>query len=114
MVDVALGHQMAGVTFALGGFASVTAVQQQHYPAATLVDDAGNSIGQTVPSTTPDHCAFVGILKSGAVASVIMRGGQTSIPGRRQLLWEIDGEVGTIRIEGDGGTHVYSIKLDRS
>jgi predicted dehydrogenase len=102
MHHIAIGHQMDTFTHLLGDFAALSATTAIQYPTATLIDDEGKPTDKTIPQKAPDHIAFTGILKSGAVSSIIWRGGQESTKGRRQLLWEIDGENGSIRLEGDG------------
>jgi len=101
MVDIALGHQMDCLMHLLGPFVSVTATAHTYYNVATIVDNDNKPTGKTLENEAPDHVTFTGLLKSGAIANVIMRAGHPSTPGRRQLLWEIDGELGTIRMEGD-------------
>ena len=85
----------------LGEFSTINATATTLYPEATIVDANKKPTGQILPSTTPDHYAIAGVLKSGALASIIWRVGYKTTPGRRQLLWEIDGEDGSIRVESD-------------
>jgi len=101
LLDIAVGHLMDAFTYVLGPFSSVSATAAIVYPIATVVDGAGNPTGQTLQVTAPEHVAFTGILQSGVFASVTYRGGYASTPGRKQLLWEIDGEEGSIKIESD-------------
>jgi len=101
MLHVAIGHQMDTFTHLLGDFATVSATTAIQYPISTLVDSEGKPTGKTIAVKAPDHVAFTGILKSGAISSIIWRGGLESTEGRKQLLWEIDGENGSIRLEGD-------------
>lgn len=102
MLHIILGHQLDTFTHLLGDFATVSATTAIQYPTAMLLDGESKPIDKTIPVNTPDHIAFTGVLKSGAISSIIWRGGQESTKGRRQLLWEIDGENGSIRLEGDG------------
>jgi predicted dehydrogenase len=101
VLDVAVGHQLSVVTYLLGDFASISATTATHYPTATLVDENFKPTGKTVPASSPDQIAFTGLFKSGAVSSMSWRGGLKSTPGRKQFIWEIDGEEGSIRLEGD-------------
>jgi predicted dehydrogenase len=101
MLDIAIGHQLSIVTYLLGDFASVSATAATHYETAMLLDRERKPTGRTVPVTAADQVAFTGILKSGVVSSISWRGGLKSTPGRRQFIWEIDGEDGSIRLEGD-------------
>lgn len=95
-------------THLLGDFASVNATSAILYPLTTSFDQSGTPISKDIPVTAPDHYAFAGILQSGAVASVSVRAGYGSTPGRRQFLWEIDGEIGSIRMQSDelGGGNI--------
>lgn len=100
-LSICVGHQLDPLTFVLGDFSTINASATTIYPEATIVDANKKPTGEILPSTTPDHYAVAGILKSGALASITWRVGYKSTPGRRQLLWEIDGEDGSIRVESD-------------
>lgn len=100
MLDIALGHELDILTHLLGDFASVSATSAIIYPEATLFSPNSDET-RTATVTAADHVAFSGILKSGAVASVVWRGGYSSTPGRTQFVWAIDGEDGSIRVEED-------------
>ncbi|KAF8064996.1 oxidoreductase [Lyophyllum atratum] len=100
MLDIAVGHQLDTLTHLLGAFASLSATSAILYPTATILDASGTPI-DTVPVTAPDRIAFSGILRSGALASVVCRAGYKSTPGRKAFVWEIEGEEGTVRMEGD-------------
>ncbi|KAK2463331.1 hypothetical protein APHAL10511_004642 [Amanita phalloides] len=99
-----LGHLLDAFTQALGDFEYVNTTAEVLYPVSKVV--RGNATegvedsGRTIQSTLPDHVAVTGKLKSGAVASIILRVGLKTTEGRRQFLWEIDGEEGSIRVEG--------------
>jgi predicted dehydrogenase len=101
VLDIAVGHQLSVVTYLLGDFASISATTATHYPTATLMDKDRKPTGKTVTASSPDQIAFTGLFKSGAVSSMSWRGGLKSTPGRKQFIWEIDGEEGSIRLEGD-------------
>lgn len=101
MLDIAVGHLMDTFTHILGDFASVSSTTAIQYTTATLLDAENKPTGRTVAVTAPDQVAFTGLLKSGAVVSNIWRGGLASTKGRKQFIWEIDGEDGSVRIEGD-------------
>jgi predicted dehydrogenase len=104
MLDIGIGHQMDIVTHVLGGFSSVSATMTTAYPLVKVVDASAKPTGESVISTISDHIAFSGELKSGAVASVIWRSGYPSTKGRKQFLWIIDGDDGSITLESDGST----------
>ncbi|KDR76957.1 hypothetical protein GALMADRAFT_66539 [Galerina marginata CBS 339.88] len=96
------GHFLDLFTSVLGGFKTISATSATIYPTVTVVDDDGKPTGKTVPSEVPDHISINGILESGALVNVFIRSGYSSKPGRRQFLWEIEGEEGTIRMEAKG------------
>lgn len=101
MMSIGMGHQLDTITYLLGDFRSVSATTALHYPVATLLDSERKATNQTITATAPDQVAFTGLLKSGAISTVVWRGGIPSTKGRRQFLWEIDGEDGSIRMESD-------------
>ncbi|KAI0922397.1 hypothetical protein AcV7_005941 [Taiwanofungus camphoratus] len=103
MLDVAVGHFLDSFTLVLGSFASVSAVVDNQYPTAELVDATGNPIGQTIEQTGANQVAVAGTLNSGAVVSLHWRGGLESKPGKTgtPFIWVIDGEKGSIRLESD-------------
>ena len=94
-----LGHLLDSFVQTLGDFEYVSTTAGIIYPIAAVIRE-GNKADSTIEVTSPDHVAFTGKLKSGAIASIIMRGGIKTTEGRRRFLWEIDGEDGSIRIEG--------------
>ena len=100
------GPQLDPFTFTLGYFTTVNATAATLYPTATIIDRDENPTGETLPATTPDHYTISGILESGAIATIIWRTAYSSTPGRRHLLWEIDGEDGSIRIESDTSSYL--------
>jgi predicted dehydrogenase len=102
MIDIAVGHFIASFTYVLGDFESITATTRNNYPTSTVVDADSKPTGQVLPQTADDQGAFNGVLKSGVVASIHCRGGMKMTPGRASLVWLIDGEEGSIRVEGDG------------
>ncbi|KAF8965730.1 hypothetical protein BDZ97DRAFT_753723 [Flammula alnicola] len=78
-------HQLDPFTFILGDFATVSATATTLYLTATVVDADGKPTGETLPATTPDQCSIHGLLKSGALATVIWRTGYPTTQGRRFL-----------------------------
>ena len=73
MLRIAIGHQMDTFTHLLGDFATVSATTAIQYPVSTLLDSEGKPTDKTIAVKAPDHIAFTGILKSGAVSSIIWR-----------------------------------------
>jgi predicted dehydrogenase len=113
MLDIAVGHHLDVFTYVLGDFSSVAATMSTAYPTATVMHADGTT-GEQFPNTNPDHIAFTGTLQSGAIASVSWRGGYSS-SGRQKLVWEIDGESGSIRMTNDhpsgAFTHIFNPDL---
>ncbi|KZT66085.1 oxidoreductase [Daedalea quercina L-15889] len=116
LLDVIGGHFLEGFTHALGPFTSVSATLAVQYPTAELVDAAGNPTGKIIPQTGANQIAFTGTLANGAVASVHWRGGVSADGGKAgsPLLWVIDGEIGSIRIESDepAGAYIHIYEPD--
>ncbi|KAF7975910.1 hypothetical protein HWV62_8343 [Athelia sp. TMB] len=109
MLDIAIGHQLDVVTHLLGPITSVSATTALQFPTATVIDAEHKPTSQTIRATGPDHVAFSGLFASGALASVVWRGGIKSTPGRKQFIWQIDGEEGSVRMESDelGGAFLH-------
>ena len=101
LLTIGVGHLFDTLTHLLGDLETVSATTTQHYTSATVVDDDNKPTGKTVNPDAPDQIAFTGLLKSGAISSTIFRAGLPSSKGRKQFLWEIDGEDGSIRLESD-------------
>jgi len=93
------GHILDTFQTVLGKFTNVSATAFNVYNKPEIVDDAGNPTGETIDADNLDFIAFSGVLASGALASVTLRTGLKSTPGRSQFVWEIDGEEGSIRID---------------
>jgi len=101
MLEIGGGHFLVGFLHALGctTFSSVSSTTKIAYPTASVVDSAGDET-ETLVTTNPDQVAFSGILKeTGAIASITLRSGMKSLPGRSGFTWIIDGEEGTITLE---------------
>lgn len=102
MLDIAGGNLLAGLTYLLGDVTSVSATFATLYPSAELVDAAYKPTGTTLARTSEDQLALSGTLASGALLSVHIRSGvSAATPGRTGLVWIIDGEAGTIRVENN-------------
>ncbi|KAF6748392.1 NAD-binding Rossmann fold oxidoreductase [Ephemerocybe angulata] len=93
-----------------GPFSRVSAKGTTLFPTISVVDNTTfKPTGKTLESQFPDHFTVTGILKeSGAWVTITSRLGHPSTPGRTQLLWEIDGDAGSVRIEDKrlGASHV--------
>jgi predicted dehydrogenase len=100
---IIFGHMLDGFVQTLGDFEYVNTTAGTIYPVVKIIKDGNSSdkeVDSTIEVTSPDHVALTGKLNSGAIASIIVRGGIKPTDGRRGFLWEIDGEDGSIRVEG--------------
>jgi predicted dehydrogenase len=94
VVTVAVAHAMDAVAAVLGEFAEVsatTAVRRRQ----VQVDD-----GTVLTATSPDQIAIQGTLLSGAVASIVFRGGQSRATNLR---WDITGSHGDLLVTSSLG-----------
>lgn len=105
---IMFGHLLDSFIQTLGDFEYVSTTARTIYPVAKVIrqtkdgNDNDKEVDSAIEVTSPDHVAFTGKLKSGAIASIILRAGIKATEGRTQFLWEIDGEDGSIRVEGTG------------
>ncbi|KAG9318039.1 oxidoreductase [Chiua virens] len=116
LLEIAVGHHVDTLLYVLGSeISTVSATTTTIYPTVAVTQDDGMPTGETVTSSVPDHVAFSGTLANGALISVCFRGGYKSAPGRHQLVWIIDGETGSIRVEnaaqGGAFTQIHAPKL---
>ncbi|KAG7443996.1 NAD-binding Rossmann fold oxidoreductase [Guyanagaster necrorhizus] len=100
MLDIAIGHHLDILTYIFGDLSYLSASAAILYPTAEVVDVEGNVL-ETAANTAADHISFIGAFKSGVLVSEVWRGGVAATQGRQQLLWEIDGEEGSIRLTDD-------------
>ncbi|PPQ78258.1 hypothetical protein CVT25_011717 [Psilocybe cyanescens] len=101
LLSIGIAHHLDTLTNVLGDFVSVTATNATFYPTITILDNDGKPTGRTAPSQYPDHYAITGFLRSGVLANILWRSGYVSNEGRRQYIWEIEGEEGSIRLQSN-------------
>ncbi|KAH9476876.1 Dehydrogenase aclE [Psilocybe cubensis] len=99
MLDIPIIHQLDILTFLLGDFVTISATDAIFFPVGTVVDSEGKPTEKTYPSTNPDHFSITGFLESGTMVNIFWRAGYASSEGRRQYIWEIEGDEGSIRME---------------
>jgi predicted dehydrogenase len=92
MLTIQIGHLADAMAYCLGEFRTLTASLATMRPQVTVTET-----GQVLPTSTPDQIALTGILHSGAVASVHLRGGRSR---GTNLLWEINGTKGDLQVTG--------------
>ncbi|MFB6340856.1 Gfo/Idh/MocA family protein [Saccharicrinis sp. FJH62] len=103
MLNIPLGHTLAGLTSVLGDFETLKAQMFNNFPQVKLTDT-----GELKPKTAEDQILIAGKLKSGAAVSVHYRGGMSK---GTNLLWEINGTDGDIQVSGANG-HGQMIQLE--
>jgi predicted dehydrogenase len=84
------GHSIDALCFCLGELKELSSVVANQRQQVTIVET-----GETIPMTSPDQVLISGILQSGAVASVHLRGGTANGMG---FLFEIHGTEGDLAI----------------
>jgi predicted dehydrogenase len=95
MLTIPFGHTADAVAMVLGEFEQVAATTATRRRYAT-----NSATGESVPMTAEDQIAVTGVLQSGAVASIHFRGGMCA---GTNLLWEINGTHGDLRLTGNSG-----------
>src|ERR1700680_3645900 len=81
------GHSIDALCFCLGEFKELSSVVANQRQQVKIVET-----GETIQMTAPDQVLIRGVLKSGAVASVHLKGGRTG------FLFEIHGTEGALAI----------------
>jgi predicted dehydrogenase len=95
LLSIPTGHALDTVCSVLGDLAAISARLVQRRNTTTVAED-----GAILPMTSPDQVLIHGVLQSGATASVHYRGGNSR---GTNLLWEVNGTKGDIRITGASG-----------
>jgi predicted dehydrogenase len=88
MLTVSAGHQLDTFAMVLGEFSELDAIL-----ATRRKQVRDRSTGEPVAMTAPDQIAVSGVLESGAVASVHIRGGSSR---GLNFHWEINGSEGDL------------------
>ncbi|KII92367.1 hypothetical protein PLICRDRAFT_37140 [Plicaturopsis crispa FD-325 SS-3] len=104
MLTIPTSHALDGLSYVLGDFASLSATTAIERPTVSVL-----GTDKTIEQTTADHIAIHGILQSGALASVLFRGGlgaggEYAKRGSLDFFWEIEGEDGIIVLKGLSGS----------
>lgn len=95
ILSIPMGHSLDAVCACLGEVTSLSADLAVRTPGYLNVET-----GEPGIKTSPDQVAFVGQLESGATIACHYRGGSSR---GTNLLWEINGTEGDIRVTGAGG-----------
>jgi predicted dehydrogenase len=92
MLTVPLGHLADALCYCVGEFSALKASFATVRPKVKVTETS-----ETISTSTPDQIAVNGVLESGAVASVHLRGGRSR---GTNLLWEINGTEGDLLVAG--------------
>jgi predicted dehydrogenase len=93
LLTIPVGHSLDVLNYVLGEFAELSARSDLRRPLITIEET-----GEQVAKTAADQIAVIGVLRSGATASVHIR---EAVAGGTGFLWEINGTNGTLRITAD-------------
>ena len=96
MLSIAVGHTLAVLEAVGGKVSDLQSLLATRRPRIFSRERNG-----FVPMTAPDQIALHGFLQDGAVFAMHLRGGLP--PAGPGLVWEIEGEKGTLRIEAASG-----------
>ncbi|MDT5371581.1 MAG: hypothetical protein QOC62_6012 [Mycobacterium sp.] len=96
LLTVGFGHTVDAFTMVLGEFTEVTATSRNLLP--TYRD---TTTAQVITKNTDDHIAVTGVLESGAVANVHVRGGVSRATDFR---WEMNGTDGDLVVTSHGSS----------
>ncbi|CCD23146.1 Gfo/Idh/MocA family protein NDAI_0B01120 [Naumovozyma dairenensis CBS 421] len=105
LVTTTFGHTIDVLQYITSSyFSTINAMVINNIPEQELVDDFGNKIGQKAPKTVPDHLLFQGTLLNGNVpVSCSIKGGKPIKKFTKNLVIDIHGTKGDIKLEGDAG-----------
>jgi predicted dehydrogenase len=84
------GHSIDALRFCLGEFKGLSSIVANQRQRVKIVET-----GETIQMTAPDQVIISGVLQSGAVASVHLKGGTSNGTG---FLFEIQGTEGALAI----------------
>lgn len=105
MMNIRFSHATDALCWALGEFRELSATTAVRMPLAKRTDT-----GEMVPKTSEDQIAVTGILQGGAVASIHFRAG---LSRGTNMLWEINGTKGDLRMTGNfGGLQYGQFKIE--
>ena len=106
MTSIPFSHTLDAFALLLGEFAWLQAATAT-LRKTVIIKETGESITQD----SPDQLVVQGQLVSGAMVSIHYRGGVTE--GATGLLWEVEGERGSLQFRGESG-HIQVATIDAS
>lgn len=105
IVSYCFGHTIDALEYMTGSyFSTISAMIFNNIPEQTLVDDMGNSLGTKIVKNVPDHLLFQGkLIKGNVPVSCSFKGGKPTKKFTKNLVIDIHGTRGDLKIEGDAG-----------
>ncbi|KAJ1543400.1 transcription regulator [Saccharomyces cerevisiae] len=105
LVTTTFGHTIDILQYMTSSyFSRINAMVFNNIPEQELIDERGNRLGQRVPKTVPDHLLFQGTLLNGNVpVSCSFKGGKPTKKFTKNLVIDIHGTKGDLKLEGDAG-----------
>ncbi|CAI4047716.1 hypothetical protein SKDZ_13G0875 [Saccharomyces kudriavzevii ZP591] len=105
LVSTTFGHTIDILQYMTSSyFSRIHAMVFNNIPEQELIDEYGNRLGQRVPKTVPDHLLFQGTLLNGNVpVSCSFKGGKPTKKFTKNLVIDIHGTKGDLKLEGDAG-----------
>ncbi|SMN19366.1 similar to Saccharomyces cerevisiae YML051W GAL80 Transcriptional regulator involved in the repression of GAL genes in the absence of galactose [Maudiozyma saulgeensis] len=105
LVSYCFGHTIDALEYITGSyFSTINSMIFNNIPEQVLVDDMGNSLGKKVQKNVPDHLLFQGkLIKGNVPVSCSFKGGKPTKKFTKNLVIDIHGTKGDLKIEGDAG-----------
>ena len=105
LVSYCFGHTIDALQYLTGSyFSTINAMVFNNIPEQTLVDEQGRSLGIKVAKNVPDHLLFQGkLIKGNVPVSCTIKGGKPTKKFTKNLVIDIHGTKGDLKIEGDAG-----------
>jgi predicted dehydrogenase len=99
MLVIPFGHLYDSMSYVLGELQSVSATLSIQQKDVAVKGKDGSTV-KTITRTAADHVTTSGLLTSGAHSSAVVYG-RGPIKGEPAMLWQIEGDKGTLEIRGD-------------
>ena len=105
LVSNSFGHTIDVLQYITGSyFRKINAMISNNIPTQWLLDENGKRTKETISKTCPDHLLFQGVLEQGQVpVSCSFKGGTPAKKFTKNLVIDIHGTKGDLKIEGDAG-----------
>ncbi|CDO91892.1 unnamed protein product [Kluyveromyces dobzhanskii CBS 2104] len=105
LISNTFGHTIDVLQYITGSyFEKINAMISNNIPVQFLLDENGKRTKETIGKTCPDHLLFQGILQNGKIpVSCSFNGGTPVKKLTKNLVIDIHGTKGDLKIEGDAG-----------